>query len=98
MKQPSLSRRNARLETYIPLAQEFSARAMFFHESIAQAAGLHATDVKALRLLGNDALPAGRLAELIGLTGASTTALIDRLESAGYVVRERNSADRRKVT
>jgi DNA-binding MarR family transcriptional regulator len=98
VKQPPLSSPNARLQTYIPLVQEFAARVVFFHESLAQAAGLHATDVKALRLLGNESLAAGRLAELTGLTGASTTALVDRLEAAGYVVRERDGADRRKVT
>src|SRR5271166_5645009 len=98
MKQPSMSSPSVRLQTYIPLVQEFAARVVFFHESVAQALALHATDVKALRLMRNEALTAGRLAELTGLTGASTTALVDRLESAGYVVRERNRADRRKVT
>ena len=33
-----------------------------------------------------------------GLTGAAVTALIDRLETLGYVTRGRDAADRRKVT
>jgi DNA-binding MarR family transcriptional regulator len=48
-------------------------------------------------LLGDNAVTAGHLAEHAGLTGAAVTALVDRLEAAGYVVRERDDNDRRKV-
>jgi DNA-binding MarR family transcriptional regulator len=41
--------------------------------------------------------PPGWLGAQLGLTSPSTTALIDRLESAGHVARQRSSADRRKV-
>ena len=34
----------------------------------------------------------------IGLTVAAVTALIDRLEKAGYVVRERGLRDHRRIT
>ena len=43
-------------------------------------------------------MPAGELSEKIGLTGAATTALIDRLEKTGFVRRERSTVDRRQVT
>ncbi len=33
-----------------------------------------------------------------GSRGAAVTALIDRLERAGYVTRERGSSDRRRIT
>jgi DNA-binding MarR family transcriptional regulator len=85
------------MEIYVPLVQEFSARVILFHEAVAQRLGLHATDVKAIRLLGNNAMTAGHLAEHAGLTGAAVTALVDRLEATGYVVRERDADDRRKV-
>ena len=70
--------------------------------AFARAHGLHDTDVRALiHLLDADraGVPAtpGWLGARLGLTSPSTTALIDRLESAGHVVRERSSADRRKV-
>lgn len=73
------------------------ARAAF-----ARANGLHDTDVRALiHLLDADraGLPAtpGWLGSQLGLTSASTTALIDRLEGAGHVRRERRPDDRRKV-
>jgi DNA-binding MarR family transcriptional regulator len=70
--------------------------------AFARAHGLHDTDVRALiHLLDADraGLPAtpGWLGAQLGLTSPSTTALIDRLESAGHVVRQRSAADRRKV-
>jgi DNA-binding MarR family transcriptional regulator len=42
-------------------------------------------------------MTAGRLAELTGLTTGAITGVIDRLEKAGYVRRERDDSDRRKV-
>jgi DNA-binding MarR family transcriptional regulator len=86
------------MEIYVPLVQAFAARVVLFHEAVAQRLGLHATDVKAIRLLGGNAMTAGHLAEHAGLTGAAVTALVDRLEAAGYAVRERDAHDRRKVT
>jgi DNA-binding MarR family transcriptional regulator len=70
--------------------------------AFAKAHGLHDTDVRALiHLLDADraglAATPGWLGAQLGLTSPSTTALIDRLASAGHVVRHRSSADRRKV-
>jgi DNA-binding PadR family transcriptional regulator len=42
-------------------------------------------------------VPAGRLAELTGLTTGAITTAIDRLEKAGYVQRMRDPHDRRRV-
>lgn len=89
---------SSRMDRYVPLIQEFAARVIFFHSAIAQKLGLHATDLKALRLLAIEPMTAGALGERIGLTAAAVTALIDRLENAGYVARERGSEDRRKIT
>lgn len=61
-------------------------------------AGLHSTDFGALcLLLLHGPAPAGRLAELTGLTTGAVTGVIDRLERAELVHREVDSADRRKV-
>ncbi len=43
-------------------------------------------------------MSAGELSDRIGLTGAATTALIDRLEATGFARRERSKEDRRRVT
>jgi DNA-binding MarR family transcriptional regulator len=43
-------------------------------------------------------MSAGELAAHLGLNGAAVSALIDRLEAAGYVARARGTHDRRRVT
>lgn len=60
--------------------------------------GIGATDVRALELLVDqpDLGPAD-LAVRLGITGASATALVDRLEGAGHVRRSPHSHDRRRV-
>jgi len=73
-----------------------------FGAEFAAAHGLHATDLRALIHLldaaraGTAATP-GWLGEQLGLNSASVTALVDRLERAGHVRRERDSRDRRRV-
>jgi DNA-binding MarR family transcriptional regulator len=64
--------------------------------------GLHDTDVRALIHLldaGRAGIPAtaGWLGGQLGLSSASTTSLIDRLERDGHVRRARSVQDRRKV-
>lgn len=88
----------ARMNRYVALVRDFAARVVLFHETVAQRLGLHASEVKALRLLGDGAMTAGQLATLTGLTAASVTALVDRLEAMGFVTRERDAEDRRRVT
>jgi DNA-binding MarR family transcriptional regulator len=62
--------------------------------------GLHSTDWGCVLLL-NEAEPqpltAGQLAELTGLTTGAVTGVLDRLEGAGFVRRERDPGDRRRV-
>jgi DNA-binding MarR family transcriptional regulator len=86
------------MHVYVPLVQKFAARLVFFHSAVAAKLGLNATDLHSLRLLGDKSMSAGELSDEIGLTGAAVTALIDRLEAAGYVARERGDSDRRRVT
>jgi DNA-binding MarR family transcriptional regulator len=60
--------------------------------------GLNPTDLGSLcLLLLHGPTPAGRLAELTGLTTGAVTGVIDRLEAGGFVHRELDPADRRKV-
>src|ERR1700733_14433285 len=49
-----------------------------------------------IRALGGQ-LTAGELARATGLTTASITGVLDRLEEAGFVRRERDAKDRRRV-
>jgi DNA-binding MarR family transcriptional regulator len=73
------------------------ASAMLNH-AVAERLGLHPTAWECLTLLfEHGAMPAGRLAELTGLTTGAITGLVDRLEAAGYVTRQRDPEDRRRV-
>jgi DNA-binding MarR family transcriptional regulator len=64
--------------------------------------GLGRTDVRALVAIMDaarrgQALTAGALGSAVGLSSASVTALVDRLERAGHVRRVRDPQDRRRV-
>ncbi|MER7008028.1 MarR family transcriptional regulator [Dactylosporangium sp. NPDC000555] len=62
---------------------------------------MNRTDLRCLELLfGPEATPLspGELAAAAGMTTGGVTTAIDRLERSGYVTRERDSADRRRVT
>jgi|SRR4051812_41539674 len=75
-----------------------STLAVFFHAAIAEQIGLGPTDEKTLFLLrGLGSLTAGEIAQHTGLTTASVTNLIDRLERKGFVQRVRDASDRRRV-
>lgn len=67
-------------------------------ELLAQHIGINATDMQCLNILDFEgSVPAGRLAELTGLTTGAITTTIDRLEKAGFVERMRDPQDRRRV-
>ncbi|GIO70289.1 MarR family transcriptional regulator [Paenibacillus sp. FSL M7-1455] len=75
-----------------------SARAVMLHQLISEKLGLNATDHKCLDFLNRTGpVTAGQLAELTGLTTGAVTNVIDRLEQAGYVVRDKDPKDRRRV-
>lgn len=80
------------------LGWELSTAVVLFHEAVARRLGLNAADHKALRIVtGHGPLPAGALAARLGLGASAVTALVDRLERAGYVRRVTDPADRRRV-
>jgi DNA-binding MarR family transcriptional regulator len=79
--------------------RDFTASAVLFQDAIARFGGLNGTDLQTVGvLMSGGPATAGELAERVGVsTGGAVTALIDRLEKAGYVTRERDSGDRRRV-
>ena len=90
--------REALLQANLQLGRELSARTLMFHAAVSDRVGLSAVEHKALDLLSRaGALTAGQLAELTGLTTGAITGLVDRLEKAGFVRRDRDPSDRRKV-
>jgi DNA-binding transcriptional ArsR family regulator len=67
-------------------------------QAAAERIGVNPTDLNCLNILSlGGRLTAGQLAKHTGLTTASITGVVDRLEEAGYVRRERDPSDRRRV-
>jgi len=67
-------------------------------QAAADRIGINATDLNCLNILSfSGQLTAGELAKATGLTTASITGVVDRLEQAGFVRRERDAQDRRRV-
>src|SRR5262249_30547565 len=67
-------------------------------QAVADYAGISSSDLECLDFLNLEGrATAGRLAEVTGLTTGAITGVIDRMEKAGYVRRERDDEDRRKV-
>lgn len=65
--------------------------------------GMHPTDLQALLAVmqaeaAGAPLTPGRLGEHLGLSSGATTAVVDRLERAEHVRRERDDRDRRRIT
>lgn len=78
--------------------REMSTETIMFHQAVADVLGLHITDHKCLDFIHRfGPMPAGRLAELTGLTTGAVTGIIDRLERAGYVRRANDPKDRRRT-
>ncbi|GAA4219617.1 MarR family winged helix-turn-helix transcriptional regulator [Actinocatenispora rupis] len=80
------------------VAVQFGLRSAEF----AAANGMHPTDVRALICLldaerAGEPATAGRLGARLGLNSAGTTGVVDRLVRLGYVRRERDPHDRRRV-
>lgn len=77
--------------------KEARAKTLFVH-TVSEITGIHSTDIRCLDFLSEVRFAtAGDLANITGLTTGAITAVIDRLENAGFVKREADSNDRRKI-
>jgi len=82
--------------------RRYSVDAQHIGHAFANLHGLNATDLSALiavmdaERVGVPITP-GRLGEHLNLSSGSVTALLDRLERAGHIRRDRDVTDRRKV-
>jgi len=95
----------SRTKTRAALLQELenamrkaSSQGAMFAKIVADRAGISSADMDCIDFVNVEGrMTAGRLAELTGLTTGAITGVIDRLEKAGFVRRERDDSDRRKV-
>lgn len=78
--------------------RRLSLATILFHQAVADRLGLNPTDHKCIDLLASaGSTTPGELAEATGLTTGAITGVIDRLEAAGFVRREDDPNDRRRV-
>jgi DNA-binding MarR family transcriptional regulator len=78
--------------------RKVGAQSVLLSGTVAKIVGLNSTDLECLDLLEMAGpTTAGRLAEHAGLTTGAMTAVIDRLERAGFARRIRDAEDRRCV-
>src|SRR3984885_6706328 len=90
--------RAALMEELEHAVRRSSAQGVLFGQTVANRVGLSNSDMECLDILILEGrVTAGRLAEVTGLTTGAITGVVDRLEKGGYVRRERDQTDRRKV-
>jgi DNA-binding MarR family transcriptional regulator len=78
--------------------RRLGAQSVIVSQTVAAQFGLNTTDLECLDLIQLEGqVSAGELATATGLTSGAVTALIDRMERAGYVERVDDLADRRRV-
>jgi DNA-binding MarR family transcriptional regulator len=92
------SNRDKLFEEIKQAGREESRLSVLFRHLIAENVGSNITDQECMDFLNEmGKVSAGDLARITGLTTGAITNVIDRLEKAGYVERERDTKDRRKV-
>jgi DNA-binding transcriptional ArsR family regulator len=90
--------RSELLASFIDAARRSGSLMQLLSQAAADRIGINATDLNCLNILGfSGPMTAGQLAQATGLTTASITGVLDRLEEAGFVRRERDPHDRRRV-
>src|ERR1700737_5606086 len=96
----ALSRPKARaalMEELEHAVRRSSAQGVIFGQTVASRVGISSSDLECLDFLNLEGrVTAGRLAEVTGLTTGAITGVVDRLEKAGFVRRERDATDPRK--
>lgn len=78
--------------------RRMGSMATLHNHAVADSVGLHQTDQECIDLLDwTGPLTAGEIGVHLGLTSGAVTGLINRLEAGGWVQRERDPRDRRRV-
>lgn len=100
MNQPEIQQNQVNALTM--LLRELTVQTDRFVEVVSSRHGLHRTHLNALDILAkskiaDEPVTAGKLGHELGLSSPATTALLDRLDRAGHVQRQRNITDRRQV-
>lgn len=89
-----------RVDSVGRVVQAYQSAVDDFDREAARILGINATDLRCLEVLLAEAdseVTPRVIADRLNLTTGSVTTMLDRLERAGYVTRERHTGDRRKV-
>jgi DNA-binding MarR family transcriptional regulator len=89
-------------QSLIRLLQDFTLEANRYVDTAGARNDMHRTDLNALAVIMRHTakglvVTPGVLRKELHLSSPATTALIDRLDNSGHVVRERHASDRRQV-
>lgn len=85
------------LASVIMASRRIHAAVDMIDHVISERLGIHRNDLRALNLLEDGPLSPRLIGESIGLTSGSVTALLDRLEKAGFIERHPSKTDRRSI-
>jgi DNA-binding MarR family transcriptional regulator len=89
---------DSHVEDLISHLRSLTHAKMMFKNGVASKMHLNISDAECIDfLIQMGSSTAGDLARVTGLTTGAVTSVIDRLEKGGYVRREKNPNDRRKV-
>src|SRR5687768_12407005 len=101
MSPPTPQRRRKRAELIAAFnreARRMGSVSTLHNHAVADYLGLHQTDQACIDLLDwTGPLTAGEIGAHLGLSSGAVTGLVDRLEANGWVRRERDPEDRRRV-
>jgi DNA-binding MarR family transcriptional regulator len=91
--------RSRLLEAIAVEGRHTSTRSVLLHAAVAEKLGLNPSDHKCADVIQFQDKPitAGRLAEITGLSTGAITGVLDRLERAGFITRDQDPNDRRRV-
>ncbi|MEV7552065.1 MarR family transcriptional regulator [Amycolatopsis sp. NPDC089917] len=89
-------------DVLVLLLRQLTVESDRFAEMFGEAHGLHRTDLNALAVIMDAArmgapMSPSMLASALHLSASATTSVLDRLERAGHLYRDRSATDRRKV-
>jgi len=88
----------AEQEQFTLRMRSLGTRTVLYQQYVASSLGLYNNDYLSIDILHEKGpITAGELSKLTGLATGSVTALIDRLEKNGFVRRQTDPKDRRKV-
>lgn len=97
MSAAQATERDVLIERLLRAAPAAAAQGALFHQAVADHLGLTLSEVKCLGPLVDGPVSVGQIAEVLGLTPGAASRIVDHLAQEGYLRREPDPEDGRKV-